>query len=105
MSAALIGLKLIIKQVAAKAFMKKVEREFVKIIDEGDHVTGTVGEIEEVVEIHKGKAVVWGVGIALLGFAASQGWIDASLAQALIDFASDESVQSTVNQAIESASD
>ena len=96
---AVVGL---LKSIAIKAVMKKVEKEIVKIDSKtDDSVKGTVGAIEETLEVSKGKAAIWGVGIALLTFAASQGWIDASLANAIIEFVSDPAVQDAVESAVE----
>jgi len=94
------------KQILAKAILKKVEKEVVKIDEESDDtIKGTVGVIEEAYEIDKGKGAIWAFIIAVIGFAASQGYIDAGLAQAIIELLSNEAVQDAVEGAVENVGD
>ena len=97
---AVIGL---FKTIAIKAVMKKVEKEVFKIESENDDsVTGTVGAIENALEVDKKKVSGWTtVIIALTYFASAQGYIDPSIAELVNTILSNPDVVESIEGVVE----
>ena len=92
------------KQILAKAFLKKLTKEVLKVESESDSsITGTVGVLEDVYEGADSKKVSgWvTVVIALTYFASAQGYIDPSIAELVNTILSNPEVVEGIESAIE----